>query len=231
MTIIKICGLSTPDTLAAALDSGADMVGLVFFAKSPRCVDLGTARSLAEQARGRAAIVALTVDADDAALEGIITATRPDVLQLHGHETAARVAAIRSRFRRPVMKAVGIASPADVAAARDLAVALLTQADGEDRMLLDAKPPKDAALPGGNGLPFDRNLVVGLDLALPFMVSGGLDPASVAEAIRLVAPWGVDVSSGVERAPGVKDPARIEAFIKAARAACDDGGDARGRVA
>ena len=231
MTIIKICGLSTPDTLAAALDSGADMVGLVFFAKSPRCVDLDTARSLAEQARGRAAIVALTVDADDGAIADIITATRPDLLQLHGHETAARIAAIRSRFRRPVMKAVGIASAADVAAARDLAATLVTEADGQDRMLLDAKPPKDAVLPGGNGLPFDRNLVVGLDLALPFMVSGGLDPANVAEAIRLVAPWGVDVSSGVERAPGIKDPARIETFIRAARAARDEGGDARGRVA
>ncbi|CAH1658456.1 phosphoribosylanthranilate isomerase [Chelatococcus asaccharovorans] len=231
MTIIKICGLSTPDTLAAALDSGADMVGLVFFPKSPRRVDLDTARFLADQARGRAAIVALTVDADDALIEDIVAATRPDLLQLHGHETAARVAAIKARFRRPVMKAVGIAAAADVAAARDLAATLLAQADGEDRILLDAKPPKDAALPGGNGLPFDRNLVVGLDLALPFMVSGGLDPASVAEAIRLVTPWGVDVSSGVERAPGVKDPARIEAFIKAARAACDDGGDARGRVA
>ncbi|MBX3537259.1 MAG: phosphoribosylanthranilate isomerase [Chelatococcus sp.] len=230
VTIVKICGLSTPDTMAAALDSGADMIGLVFFAKSPRYVDLKTARALAEQARGRAAIATLTVNADDATLTGIIAATRPDILQLHGHETAERIADIRLRFRRPVMKAVGIASAEDVTAARDLAVALAA-AGSQDRMLLDAKPPKDAALPGGNGLPFDRNLVAGLDLALPFMVSGGLDPASVAEAIRLVAPWGVDVSSGVERAPGVKDPARIEAFIRAARAAGVDGGETRGRVA
>ncbi|CAH1678825.1 N-(5'-phosphoribosyl)anthranilate isomerase [Hyphomicrobiales bacterium] len=229
MTIVKICGLSTPDTMAAALDSGADMIGLVFFAKSPRYVDLETARSLAEQARGRAAIAALTVDADDAALQGVIAATRPDILQLHGRETAERIADIRMRFRRPVMKAVGIASAEDVTAARHLA-ATFAAAGSQDRMLLDAKPPKDAALPGGNGLPFDRNLIAGLDLALPFMVSGGLDPASVAEAIKLVAPWGVDVSSGVERAPGVKDPARIEAFIRAARAAGVDGGETRGRV-
>ncbi|MBS7696977.1 MULTISPECIES: phosphoribosylanthranilate isomerase [unclassified Chelatococcus] len=230
VTIIKICGLSTPDTMAAALDSGADIIGLVFFARSPRHVDLETARSLAEQARGRAAIAALTVNADDAALQGIIAATRPDILQLHGHETPERIADIRMRYRRPVMKAVGIASADDVARARELA-ATLAAAGSQDRILLDAKAPKDAALPGGNGLPFDRNLVAGLDLALPFMVSGGLDPASVAETIKLVAPWGVDVSSGVERAPGIKDPARIEAFIRAARAAGVDGGQTRDRLA
>lgn len=230
MTIVKICGLSTPETLAAALDAGADMVGFVFFARSPRCVSLDAARMLAGQARGRAAIVALTVDAEDAALDAIINAIAPDLLQLHGRETVARVAAVKTRFRRPVMKAVGLATADDVAAAR-LQADTLAAPGSPDRMLLDAKPPKGAVLPGGNGLPFDRNLVVGLDLGLPFMVSGGLDPASVAEAIRLIDPWGVDVSSGVERAPGVKDPARIEAFIRAARAARVDGGEARGRVA
>ncbi|CAA0111324.1 N-(5'-phosphoribosyl)anthranilate isomerase [Starkeya nomas] len=211
---IKICGLSTPETLDAALGAGADMVGMVFFTPSPRHVDLATATAaaLAARARGRAQIVALTVDADDATLAAIVDAARPDMLQLHGKESPERVAAVRARFGLPVMKAIGIATAADLAR-------LSAYADVADRLLLDAKPPKGALLPGGNGVPFDWNLLAGLDLTRPFMLSGGLDPDNVGEAVRRVRPPGIDVSSGVERAPGIKDPARIAAFLRAARAA------------
>ncbi|MFC7395943.1 phosphoribosylanthranilate isomerase [Chelatococcus sp. GCM10030263] len=212
MTTVKICGLSTADTMAAALDAGADLIGLVFFPKSPRFVSLETARGLAAQAHGRAGVVALTVDLDDAALAAIVDAISPDILQLHGSETPERVAEIQRRFGRPVMKAVAVAEAGDLARARNYAAVA-------DHILLDAKPPRGAVLPGGNGLPFDHRLVVGLDLGRSFMVSGGLGPETVAEAIRLLHPWGVDVSSGVEGAPGEKDPARIRAFVAAARAA------------
>lgn len=213
---IKICGLSTPETLDAALGAGADMVGMVFFPPSPRHVDLATAGALAARARGRAGqkvgIVALTVDADDAMLADIIAAVRPDMLQLHGKESPERVEAIRTRFELPVMKAVGIATAADLAR-------LAAYEGVADRLLLDAKPPKDALLPGGNGVPFDWDLLAGLDLSIPYMLSGGLGPENVGDAVRRVRPFGVDVSSGVERVPGVKDPARILAFIREARAA------------
>ncbi|MBS9477396.1 phosphoribosylanthranilate isomerase [Ancylobacter radicis] len=214
---IKICGLSTPETLEAALEAGADMVGMVFFARSPRHLDLARAAGLAAQVRGRAQIVALSVDADDAALAGIVAAIHPDLLQLHGAEDPARIRAIRARFGLPVMKAIGIGG------AQDLAV-LPAYAAAADRLLLDAKPPKDAVLPGGNGVAFDWNLLTGpnlagLDLTRPFMLSGGLDPDNVGAAVRLIQPGGVDVSSGVERAPGIKDPDRIAAFVRAAREA------------
>ncbi len=209
---IKICGLSTIETLDVALDAGADMVGVVFFPRSPRNVDLATAATLADHARGRAKIVALTVDADDALLDAIVSQVRPDILQLHGKETPLRVAAIRARLDLPVMKAIGIASRADLAQ-------IPAYAEVADMLLLDAKAPKDGPLPGGNGVPFDWNLLAGLDLAKPFMLSGGLDPDNVARALRLTHVPGVDVSSGVESAPGVKDPARIVAFIQAARTA------------
>ncbi|MGO4706366.1 phosphoribosylanthranilate isomerase [Microvirga sp. 2MCAF38] len=212
-TLIKICGLSTPETLDAALDAGADLVGFVRFAKSPRHVNLDQGRDLARRAKGRAGRVALVVDAEDAELADIVEALDPDLLQLHGHETPERVAAIRARFGRPVMKALGIAEAADleaISAYREVA----------DRILLDAKPPRTAdALPGGNGLPFDWRLLGGLDPAIAFMLSGGLNPQNVAEAIRLTGARAVDVSSGVESRPGLKDPAKIEAFIKAARVA------------
>ena len=193
------------------------MIGLVFFPRSPRHVDLARAARLAAQARGRAQIVALTVDADDALLAAIIDAARPDILQLHGRETPERVAQVRARFGRPVMKAVGIGGPEDLPA-------LKAHARAADRLLLDAKPPKGAALPGGNGVAFDWNLLAGparasLDLTNPFMLSGGLDPANVGTALRLIRPGGVDVSSGVEKAPGVKDPDLIARFVSAARAA------------
>ncbi|WP_029351601.1 phosphoribosylanthranilate isomerase [Bosea sp. 117] len=221
---IKICGLKTQEALEAALGAGADMVGVVFFEKSPRNIDHATAAALAERARGRALVAALTVDADDAALAAIVETVRPDLLQLHGHESAERVAAIRARFGVPVMKAVGIASPADVAAARGFEPVA-------DRLLLDAKAPPQALHPGGNGLVFDWNLIADaspkLDRVKPFMLSGGLTPENVAEALAITHAPGVDVSSGVESAPGVKDPARIVAFIQAARAAAGDGAPRR----
>jgi phosphoribosylanthranilate isomerase len=210
--LVKICGLSTPESLDAALSSGADMVGLVFFPKSPRNVSLNQARALAAQARGKAQVVALTVDADDQLLAAILDAASPDWLQLHGHESPERVAEIRARFGQPVMKALGIADKADLDR-------IAAYAPVADRLLFDAKPPKNAVLPGGNGLPFDWRLLAGLDAGFPAMLSGGLDPANVAEAIRLTGIGGVDVSSGVESAPGIKDPERIAAFVAAARAA------------
>jgi phosphoribosylanthranilate isomerase len=211
--LIKICGLSTPETLDAALASGADLVGFVRFAKSPRHVDRDTGRALSRQAKGRAQRVVLLVDADDTAIADAIEALDPDMLQLHGAETPTRVADIRGRFGRPVLKAIGVADAGDLAIAAGYAGIA-------DHLLLDAKPPRTGdALPGGNGLPFDWTLLAGLDPALAFMLSGGLDAANVATAIRLARPNAVDVSSGVESRPGIKDPDRIEAFIRAARAA------------
>jgi phosphoribosylanthranilate isomerase len=210
---IKICGLSTPETLEAALDAGADLVGFVRFPKSPRHVSLEQGRALAQQARGRARRALLLVDAEDEAIAAAVEALSPDLLQLHGHESPDRVREIRARFGRPVMKALGIGQAADLAA-------LAAYAPVSDHLLLDAKPPRGtAALPGGNGLAFDWRLIAGLDPGTAFMLSGGLHPGNVAEAIRLTGAKAVDVSSGVESAPGIKDPARIEAFIRAARAA------------
>lgn len=210
---VKICGLSTPETLEAALGAGADLVGFVRFPKSPRYVDLDLGRRLSEQAKGRTLRVVLLVDADDAAILDSVEALDPDLLQLHGHESPERVAEIRSRFGCPVMKAVGIADASDVAALGPFAGRV-------DHLLLDAKPPRTSrALPGGNGLSFDWRLLNGLDPGLSFMLSGGLNPGNVAEAVRLTGSGAVDVSSGVESAPGIKDPEKIEAFVKAARAA------------
>jgi phosphoribosylanthranilate isomerase len=209
--LVKICGLSTPDTLDVALDAGADMVGFVFFASSPRNLSLHLARELAAQVNRRAEKVALTVDADDAMLANIVDVLQPDMLQLHGNETPARVSAIAQRFGLPVMKALAIETRADLGAIQPyLKVA--------DRLLFDARPPRDATRPGGLGKPFDWHLLEGLDLSIPFMLSGGLDPQNVAQAIGITRAPAVDVSSGVESAPGVKDPDRIRAFIAAARA-------------
>ncbi len=209
---IKICGLKTHESLQAALDAGANWVGFVFFSKSPRHVSLEEAKLLGAAVKGRAVKVALMVDADDAAIAAIIAALQPDMLQLHGHESPARVAAIRATFGLPVIKAVGVAGAVDLIEARQYEKIA-------DWLLLDAKPPKDATLPGGNGVPFDWNLLAGLDLAKPFMVSGGLDPSNVAKAIAISHAAGVDVSSGVESAPGVKDIGKINAFMVAAREA------------
>jgi phosphoribosylanthranilate isomerase len=209
-TLVKICGLSTSETLAAALEAGADLVGFVRFAPSPRHLDLTPGRALSRAARGRAQRVLLTVDPDDAELDASLEAFDPDLVQLHGSETPERVAAIRARTGRPVMKALGIATADDLAG-------IAAYARVADRLLLDAKPPPGGRLPGGNGLPFDWRLIAGLDPGLPFMLSGGLTPDTVAEAIRVTGAPAVDVSSGVERAPGVKDPDRIAAFVAAAR--------------
>ncbi|SEH81735.1 phosphoribosylanthranilate isomerase [Tardiphaga sp. OK245] len=209
--IVKICGLSTPETLDAALVGGADMVGFVFFPPSPRHVTLDVARALGRQAKGRAVKVALSVDADDADLENSIDALKPDILQLHGKESVARVRDIKQKFGLPVMKALAVETRADL-------VALPGYAAVCDRILFDAKPPKDATRPGGLGAVFDWHLLEGLDLKLPFMVSGGLTAANVAEALRITRAGGVDISSGVESAPGIKDPDMIRAFIRAARA-------------
>ena len=209
---VKICGLATAATLEAALDAGADMVGLVFFAKSPRFVGLDHAHELAALARDRAKIVALTVDAEDDLLAAIVRVVGPDMLQLHGHETPQRVAAIKQAFGLPVMKAIGVSEAADFDRARDY--------EGvADWLLIDAKPPKDAVLPGGNGRPFDWRLARDFAPKVPWLLSGGLDADNVGEAIALSGARGVDVSSGVERAPGVKDEKKIAAFVAAARAA------------
>jgi phosphoribosylanthranilate isomerase len=210
--VIKICGLSTPATLDAALDAGADMVGFVFFPKSPRHLDWAKARDLGRQARGRAKIVALSVDADDGALKRIVEALSPDLMQLHGRETPERVKRIGELCGSLTMKAIGVATRADLAQAD-------AYAGAADILLIDAKAPKDAALPGGNGRPFDWSLTRDFHAPVPWLLSGGLDPLTVEAAIALSGACGVDVSSGVESAPGVKDEARIRAFIAAARRA------------
>lgn len=209
---IKICGLSTPETLEAALNGGASHAGFIFFAKSPRNVTVEQAASLRKAALGRAKAVAVTVDADDDFLAAVVAGMQPDMLQLHGHESPARTAEIRARFGLPVMKAFAVSDAADL-----LAIAPYTGI--ADRLLFDAKPPKNAALPGGNGLAFDWKLLAALDGSVDYMLSGGLNAANVGEAILQANPPGLDVSSGVESAPGVKDIALVGEFFKAVRAA------------
>ncbi|MBI1415990.1 MAG: phosphoribosylanthranilate isomerase [Limimaricola sp.] len=208
---VKICGLRLPGDVLAAAASGAAYVGFVFFPRSPRAVTAETAADLALSAPPGIAKVGLVVDADDAALADILDRVPLDMLQLHGHESPARVAEVKARFGLPVMKAVGVAGPEDLPALDEMARVA-------DQILVDAKPPRDAVLPGGNGLAFDWRLIAGRRWPGPWMLAGGLTPANVAEAIRLTGARQVDVSSGVESAPGVKDPARIAAFIAAARA-------------
>lgn len=219
MTLVKICGLSTPETLDAALDAGADMVGFVFFSPSPRNLSMDAARELACRVHGRAKTVALTVNADDATIDAIVAAVAPDLLQLHGAETPERADALRARTGRPVMKSVGVGASGDVAKAREYR-------DAADVVLFDAKPPDAAVLPGGNGRAFDWSLLRDIDLAQPWMLSGGLQPGNVGEAMQVTGAPMVDVSSGVEVAPGVKNPALIRAFISAVRAS----DDRRGRL-
>lgn len=209
---IKICGLRDATALDAALDAGADLVGFVQFPRSPRHIALDVAGPLSRRASGKALRVALAVDPDDAALEAILAAIDPDILQLHGRETPQRVDAIRHRFGINVMKAIGIGNAADLVQ--------LGAYHACDRILVDAKPPASPdALPGGNGLTFDWRLIARLDEKAGLMLSGGLNPANVGDAIALTGVDAVDVSSGVERAPGEKDPQRIAQFIEAARAA------------
>jgi phosphoribosylanthranilate isomerase len=216
---VKICGLSTAETLDAALAAGADMVGFVCFDKSPRNVTIDTVRFLSNRAAGRALRVVLTVDADDAALAAV-AALEPSMLQLHGRETPERVAAIRARFGVKVMKAIAVAEPGDLAQ-----IALYEPV--ADMLLFDAKPPAAAVIPGGNGQVFDWRLLQGLGLNKPWLLAGGLDPSNVAEALTITQAPGVDVSSGVEKAPGVKDLGKISAFVDAVRATEGLGSKAR----
>jgi phosphoribosylanthranilate isomerase len=212
--LVKICGLKTSDALDAALEAGADMVGFVFFAPSPRHLGYEAARLLGERVNGRAAKVALSVDATDAELGNVVDALKPDMLQLHGRETPERVAVLRSRFGLPVMKALPVEQRSDLSPIREYAHVA-------DRILFDARAPQDATRPGGLGKAFDWRLLENLDIAVPFMLSGGLDARNVAEALAITRAPSVDVSSGVEKRPGEKDIAKIRAFVRAARSAGD----------
>lgn len=210
--VVKICGLRTADTIDAAVNAGADMLGFVFFSKSPRNIPYTDALLLNKHVAGRAKKVALVVDASDGELDAIMEALEPDMFQFHGEEEPRRIADVRARYRVPVMKAIGVSTAADIR--RHEAYRFVS-----DRVLFDAKPPANAAHPGGNGQTFDWSLLAGIDIGKPMMVSGGLDPANVARALAMTGAPGVDVSSGVESAPGEKDPRRIAAFVAAARAA------------
>ena len=211
-TLIKICGLSTSETLEAALEAGADMVGFVFFPPSPRNLTMDDALALGAQAQDRSLKVALSVDATDAFLEAAIEASRPDILQLHGKETPQRVLDLKRRFGLPVMKAIHVSGPEDLAA-----VAAYEHA--ADRLIFDARPPKGAILPGGNGAAFDWNILERVKTRLPWMLSGGINPGNVTQALAVTRAPGIDVSSGVETSPGVKDAALIRTFIQQTRAA------------
>ncbi|QUS35859.1 phosphoribosylanthranilate isomerase [Falsirhodobacter algicola] len=206
---VKICGLRTEADVQAVVAAGAHYAGLVFFPRSPRHLTLDEARIVAFAAPPGLAKVALVVDADDATLDAIVEAVPLDMLQLHGHETPERVAALRERYGLPVMKAIGVADEGDLAGLIEMSLAA-------DQLLIDAKPPREAELPGGNGLSFDWRLVAQRRWLKPWMLAGGLTPENVAEAIQRTNVRQVDVSSGVEASRGVKDPARIAAFVRAA---------------
>jgi phosphoribosylanthranilate isomerase len=211
-TKVKICGLKTETALEVALDGGADYVGLVFFPPSPRYVSPARAAAIAAKARGRAKIVALLVDPDDALIADVMAAAAPDILQLHGQETRERVAEIRSRWGIPVMKAVAVETADDARAG-------LRFASAADLILFDARAPEESSRPGGNGAPFDWRLLADVTGLAPFVLSGGLTPDNVAEAIRITGATIVDVSSGVESRPGEKDPELIRRFLGAAKSA------------
>lgn len=215
---VKICGMTSAAAVAHAAREGAAYVGLVFYPPSPRSLELAAAREIAVAAPAGVTRVALTVDAGDAFLAELVEAVPVDMLQLHGAETPERVAALRARFRLPVMKALGIRDAADLE--RIPAYEAVA-----DQLLIDARPPKEGGdeggtyLPGGNALSFDWRLIAGRQWARPWMLAGGLTPGNVADAVRLTGAGQLDVSSGVESAPGVKDLGKITAFIRAARAA------------
>jgi phosphoribosylanthranilate isomerase len=210
--LIKICGLSTPQTLEVALEAGADMIGLVHFPKSPRHVSVEQGRALAAMARGKAKIVALTVNADDHLLNTLMKTWAPDVIQLHGEESPADLMGLRTRYSGQLMKAIGISSHGDLAL-------LNIYAPVCDLLLLDAKPPEGANLPGGNGVTFDWSVLENLICAVPVLLSGGLTPENIPHAILSTPVEGVDVSSGVESGAGVKDPHKIRDFMTRAREA------------
>jgi phosphoribosylanthranilate isomerase len=207
---VKICGITRPDAIDAAVSAGAVYGGLVFHPKSPRFVTLEQAGMLAGQMRGRLKIVALVADMDDAQLETLVKTVRPDFLQLHGGETVQRVAQIRERFGVAVIKALPVAEVSDLGAAADYAKVA-------DMLMFDARPPKGATRGGGHGTAFDWKILSGRSFAKPWFLAGGLDPENVARAIELSGASQVDVSSGVESAPGVKDGGRIRAFLNAAK--------------
>jgi len=210
--IVKICGLSTPEALDAALDAGADMVGFVFFPPSPRNISFAIARALGARVQGRAKKVALTVDAEDALFDGIVDSLQPDLMQLHGKETPVRAEEIKRRYGLPVIKALPVSVKSDLERVD-------AYADVAEWILFDAKAPADATRPGGLGKAFDWTLLQGADVGVPIMLSGGLTAANVEEALRMTRAPAVDVSSGVESAPGIKDIARIREFIRVARQA------------
>lgn len=209
---VKICGIRTLAEMQAVAAAGAAYVGLNFFPKSPRFVSLDAARAVALAAPDGLCKVALTVDADDAVLDAIVGAVPLDMLQLHGHESPERVAEVKARYGLPVMKVIGVSNEADLALLQDYSLVA-------DQIMVDAKAPKDAVLPGGNGLAFDWRLLVGRKWLRPWMLAGGLTPENVAEAIRLTGARQVDVASGAESVPGVKDAAKVAAFVKAAEGA------------
>jgi len=212
MTIqAKICGVNAPEAMAAALEGGAAWVGLMFFPPSPRFIDLPAAAALSAQAAGKAERVGVFVSPDDSFLHEVIAAAPLDAIQLHGKEDPARVAEVKALTGLPVWKAVSIAEPVDV----DRAAAYFETAD---RLLFDAKPPKGSVLPGGNAVSFDWRLLAGTDWPVPWLLSGGLHTGNIAQAVRLTGARAVDVSSGVESAPGRKNPARIRAFLDAVAA-------------
>lgn len=212
MTAVKVCGLATADAVGAAVDGGAAHLGFVFFPKSPRHVDAVTARTLAAPARGRAKIVAVTVDAHDALLTEIALILTPDLIQLHGSETPARAARVRALTGAGIIKALPVSTLADLEAAEHWA-------EAADHLMFDARPPAGSTLPGGVGASFDWTMLAGRRFARPWFLAGGLTPENVGEAIRLTGAPAVDVSSGVETAPGAKDPGLIAAFLAAAHAA------------
>jgi phosphoribosylanthranilate isomerase len=209
--VVKICGIKTSSVLDAAIQAGADMVGFMHFTRSPRHVSIEDLATLIGEARGRIETCVVLVNPDNSCVAEV-AALGPDWIQLHGPESPHRVEAIRAEAGVEIMKAVPIGSADDVAHVAQFAQVA-------DRILLDAKPPKGADRPGGLGETFDWNLLKALDPSIPFMLSGGLTPDTVADAIKTVRPFGVDVSSGVESAPGVKDKRLVEAFIRNARAA------------
>lgn len=210
MADVKICGLREPAHVVAAAEAGARFVGFVFFPKSPRAVTVSEAAALAQTVPVGVARVGLFVDPDDALLAEVLAEVPLDVVQLHGHETPERVAEVKTLTGLPVMKAVGISGPEDLPLLMDHGLVA-------DMLLVDAKAPQGAELPGGNGLAFDWRLLVGRHWLRPWMLAGGLTPENVAEAVRLTGAPMVDVSSGVESAPGFKDADRINAFVAAAR--------------
>ena len=208
---IKICGLSTFEAVDAVIFGGATHAGFIFFEKSPRHVLVEHAALLAARTKtGGLKTVAVTVDADDAYLNEIAQVMQPDIFQLHGHETPERAREIKTRYGLPVMKALAISEAADLEKLKPfMRIA--------DRFLLDAKPPKDAVLPGGNAVSFDWHLVANLGAEVDYLLAGGLDALNVSQGISIANPPGLDISSGVESAPGIKNIAMIAAFLKAAR--------------